>query len=80
LGMSIEEVNTLLGPPSIYRARDCYCKECCTAGLGPGKKVEQQWYMYQSVKEPAIYIGLTFRHGKLLEGWAETISGAIYLK
>ncbi len=91
LGMSIEEVNNLLGPFSVYRAKICDCDECAPTDRITGwkipnplgaveQKIERQWYLYPSVKEPSVYICLTFRHGKLVDGWAETISGTVYIR
>ncbi len=84
LGASIEEVKNLMGPPSIYRVRDCNCSECSPPlrhshliSQTVPQKVEKLWYVYKSVKEPNIFIYLAFRHGKLVEGWADAPAGVI---
>ena len=88
-GMSIEEVKNLLGPPTVYRIKDCDCKEC--APLGAEKqKLEKCWYVYEPVSDPNVfkkrddddyfYVYLEFRHGRLFAGKAETNSGAMLLK
>jgi hypothetical protein len=79
MGMSIEEVKNLFGPATVYRTQMCHCDECAPVGA-VNQKIEKLWYVYQSVKDPNIYIYLAFRHGRLIAGWAETMAGAILLK
>lgn len=79
MGMSIEEVTNLIGPPTIQRTQQCYCKECASLGA-VNQKIEKLWYLYQSVKDPDIFIYLAFRHGRLFYGKAETRTGEISLK
>ncbi len=89
IGMSVEEIKNLLGPPTIYRVKDCYCDECAVSG-SVQRKVEKHWYVYEPVQDPNVfkrgdndnyfYIYLVFRHGRLLGGRAETLSGAMLLK
>ncbi len=89
IGMSVEEVKNLLGPPTVYRVKTCDCNECAALGAAQ-QKIEKQWYVYEPVKDPNVfkrgdhdnyfYIHLAFRHGRLIGGRAETISGAMLLK
>ncbi len=88
-GMSVEEVKKWLGPPTVYRVQPCYCNECAASGPVP-QKFEKHWYVYEPVKDPNVlkkgdndnyfYIYLAFRHGRLLGGRAETLSGSMLLK
>jgi len=79
MGMSIEEVTNLIGPPTIHRTQNCYCNQCASLAA-ENQKIEKLWYLYQSVKDPDIYIYLAFRHRKLIYGKAVTKTGHILLK
>jgi hypothetical protein len=89
IGMSVDEVKKLLGPPTIYRAKPCYCSECAASGPVQ-QKIEKHWYVYEPVQDPNVLkrgdsdnyfcIYVVFRHGRLLGGRAETLSGAMLLK
>lgn len=79
LGMSVEGVKTLLGPPTIYRTKTCDCNECAPLGAA-SQKIEKLWYVYKSVKDPTIFIYLAFRHDRLFDGRAQTPSGVIVIK
>ena len=89
VGMSVEEVKHLFGPPTVYRVKTCDCNECAALGSVP-QKIEKQWYVYEPVQDPNVfkrrdndnyfYIYLAFRHGRLLGARAETPSGDMLLK
>ena len=89
IGMSVEEVKNLIGPPTVCRIKTCDCSECVALGAVP-QEMERQWFVYEPAQDPNVfkrrdndsyfYISLMFRHGKLLGGRAETNSGDMLLK
>ncbi|OGP88425.1 MAG: hypothetical protein A2157_07455 [Deltaproteobacteria bacterium RBG_16_47_11] len=44
MGMSIEEVKNLFGPPTVYRTQKCDCNECAPLGVVE-QKIEKLWYV-----------------------------------